>query len=63
MTLMYALQPFQANQRGNPVQISENTIAENVSDPNETPEVIQAVYKLIVAVDIFTSHYYFISLL
>ena len=53
---MYALQPFQANQRGNSVQISENTIAENVSDPNETPEVIQAVYKLIVAVDIGTTY-------
>ena len=53
---IYALQPFQANQRGNPVQISENTMAEDVTDPSETPEVIQAVYKLIVAVDIGTTY-------
>ena len=61
MTLMYTipiytLQPFQANQWGNPVQISENAIAENVTDPNETPEAIVAAYKLIVAVDIGTTY-------
>ena len=53
---IYTIQLFQANQRGNPVQISENAMAKNVMDPNETPEVIQAVYKLIVAVDIGTTY-------
>ena len=61
MTLMYtipiyALQPFQANQRGNPVQISENTMAENVTDPSETPGAIRAAYKFIAAVDIGTTY-------
>ena len=52
----YTTQSFQANQRGNPVQISENTMAKNVMDPNETPEAIRATYKRIVAVDIGTTH-------
>ena len=52
----YTIQPFQTNQRGNPVQISENAMAKNVTDPNETPEAIRAAYKLIVAVDIGTTY-------
>ena len=31
-------------------------MAKNVMDPNETPEAIQATYKLIVAVDIGTTY-------
>ena len=31
-------------------------MAENVSDPNETPEAIRAAYKFIVAVDIGTTY-------
>lgn len=52
----YTLQPFQTNQRGNPVQISEDAMAKNVMDPNETPEAIRATYKLIVAVDVGTTY-------
>ena len=50
------MQPFQVNQWGNSAQISENAMAENVSDPNETPEAIQGAYKQIVAVDIGTTY-------
>ena len=50
------LQPFQTNQQGNSVQISENAMSRNVSDPNETPEAIRAAYRLIVAVDIGTTY-------
>ena len=52
MSLPITIQSFQTNQWGNSVQISENAMAENVTDPNETPGAIRAVYKLIVAVDI-----------
>ena len=52
----HTIQPFQTNQRGNPVQISENAMAKNVMDPNETPEAIRAAYKLIVAVDVGTTY-------
>ena len=52
----HAIQLFQANQRGNSAQISENRMAKNVSDPYETPGAIRATYKLIVAVDIGTTY-------
>ena len=52
----YTTRSFQANQRGNSAQTSESAMAKNVTDPNETPEAIQATYKLIVAVDIGTTY-------
>ena len=52
----WPLYSFQVANQISSVQCSDSTIAENVSDPNETPEAIRAAYKLIVAVDIGTTY-------